>query len=117
LRDQRFYFVGRTNGVINVGGLKVHPEEVEGIINRHPKVDVSLVRPKKNPILGSVVVADVTLKSGVGIGTNSEHIRQLKLDIIQFCSTSLPQHKVPVMINLVSELSLGSTGKMARRDA
>jgi len=117
LRDQRFYFLGRTNGVINVGGLKVHPEEVEGIINRHPRVEVSFVRPKRNPILGSVVVADVTLKAGLGNETDSEHIRQLKQDIIQLCSGSLAQHKVPVMINVVSELSPGATGKMVRRNA
>src|SRR5580704_9348197 len=32
----RFYFAGRKSGVINIGGLKVHPEEIEAVINRHP---------------------------------------------------------------------------------
>ena len=63
LRDDRYYFVGRRDGVINVGGLKVHPEEVEAVINRHPEVRMSLVRTKKNPITGALVVADVVLKS------------------------------------------------------
>ena len=36
LRDGRYYFMGRRDGTINVGGLKVHPEEVESVINRHP---------------------------------------------------------------------------------
>ena len=41
-RDGRYYFVGRRGGIINVGGLKVHPEEVEQIINRHAsREDVS----------------------------------------------------------------------------
>ena len=62
LRDDRYYFVGRRDGVINVGGLKVHPEEVEAVINRHPEVRMSLVRTKKNPITGALVVADVVLK-------------------------------------------------------
>src|SRR5262249_20760411 len=35
LRGDRYYFVGRRDGIINVGGLKVHPEEVEGVINGH----------------------------------------------------------------------------------
>jgi len=35
-RGDRFYFIGRRGGIINVGGLKVHPEEVEAVINRHP---------------------------------------------------------------------------------
>src|SRR5262249_12215951 len=44
LRGDRYYFVGRRDGVINVGGLKVHPEEVEAVINRHPGVRMSLVK-------------------------------------------------------------------------
>ena len=66
LRNERYYFVGRRDGVINVGGLKVHPEEVEEVINRHPKVRMSLVRTKKSSIIGSLVVADVVLRSAPG---------------------------------------------------
>jgi len=62
LRDGRYYFQGRRDGVINVGGLKVHPEEVEAVLNRHPQVRLSLVKTKKNPITGALVVADVLLK-------------------------------------------------------
>src|SRR5439155_2792623 len=35
LRGDRYYFVGRADGIINVGGRKVHPEEVETVINSH----------------------------------------------------------------------------------
>lgn len=45
LRDGRFYFVGRRDGMINVGGSKVYPEEIEAVINRHPAVHTSLVQP------------------------------------------------------------------------
>ena len=38
LRGDRYHFVGRRGGIINVGGLKVHPEEIEAVINRHPAV-------------------------------------------------------------------------------
>ena len=62
LRDGRYHFQGRRDGVINVGGLKVHPEEVEAVLNRHPQVRLSLVKTKKNPITGALVVADVLLK-------------------------------------------------------
>jgi acyl-CoA synthetase (AMP-forming)/AMP-acid ligase II len=57
LRGERYYFVGRRGGIINVGGLKVHPEEVEAVINRHPDVRMSLVRARRNPITGAVVGA------------------------------------------------------------
>jgi acyl-coenzyme A synthetase/AMP-(fatty) acid ligase len=63
LRGDRYYFVGRRDGVINVGGLKVHPEEVEAVINRHPGVRMSLVRGRRNPITGALVVADVVAQA------------------------------------------------------
>ena len=63
LRGDRYYFAGRHGGIINIGGLKVHPEEVEAVINRHPSVRMSLVRRRQSPVTGSVVVADVVLKA------------------------------------------------------
>src|SRR5262249_27405742 len=45
----RFYFFGRRSGIINVGGLKVYPEEVEAAINRHPAVRMSRVQSRKEP--------------------------------------------------------------------
>src|SRR5439155_669010 len=62
-RGDRYYFVGRRDGIINVGGQKVHPEEVEAIINGHPRVRMSLVRTRKSPITGALVVADVVLNA------------------------------------------------------
>src|SRR5215471_1241764 len=62
LRGDRYYFVGRRGGIINVGGQKVHPEEVEAAINRHPAVWGSLVRARKSPVTGAIVAADVVLK-------------------------------------------------------
>ena len=64
LQNGRYYFRGRKGGVINVGGLKVYPEEVEGVLNADPRVRMSLVRSKRNPITGAVVVAEVVLKDG-----------------------------------------------------
>ena len=67
LRGDRYVFAGRRGGIINIGGLKVHPEEIEAVINRHPQVRMSLVRPKRSPITGSIVIADVVLKGGGAI--------------------------------------------------
>ena len=50
LRGDRYYFVGRRDGIINVGGLKVHPEEVEAVINRHPSVQMSLRESAKESL-------------------------------------------------------------------
>ena len=48
-RGDRYFFAGRKGGIINIGGLKVHPEEVEAVINRHPLVRMSLVRSRAKP--------------------------------------------------------------------
>src|ERR1700692_1893093 len=61
LKQGRYYFRGRVGGVINVGGLKVYPEEVEAVLNSDPRVRMSLLRARRNPIAGAVVVADVVL--------------------------------------------------------
>ena len=62
LRGDRYYFVGRRDGVINIGGLKVHPEEVEAVINRHPEVQDVAGPDQEESDHGALVVADVVLK-------------------------------------------------------
>jgi len=112
-RGDRCYFAGRKGGIINIGGLKVHPEEVEAVINRHPQVRMSLVRPKQSPITGSIVVADVVLKSqGEGVSSGQTAVKD---DILKLCRAALPRHKVPAAISFVPSLPVAATGKLARR--
>ena len=118
LRGDRYVFAGRRGGIINIGGLKVHPEEVEAVINRHPQVRMSLVHGKKNPVTGAIVVADVvlnelspTLQPEAGEG----ELNRVKGDILQFCRDALPRYKVPAAISIVQALDVAATGKLARR--
>jgi acyl-coenzyme A synthetase/AMP-(fatty) acid ligase len=111
--DGRCFFAGRKGGIINIGGMKVHPEEVEAVINRHPRVRMSLVRARRSPITGSVVVADVVLSSGQDLGGKRQI--EVKNDILKFCSNALPRHKVPAAISFVSKLDVAATGKLVRR--
>jgi len=116
-RGDRYYFVGRRGGIINVGGLKVHPEEVEAVINRHHGVRMSLVRARKSPIMGSIVVADVVLDGeprDTGPGPAGE---ALKEEIIRLCRRALPQHKVPATIRFVPSLDVSTAGKLVRHHA
>jgi acyl-coenzyme A synthetase/AMP-(fatty) acid ligase len=112
LRNERYYFVGRRDGVINVGGLKVHPEEVEEVINSHPKVRMSLVRTRKSPIIGSLVVADVVLRSAPELESGGD--RHILQDILLLCREELASHKVPATINFVSKLAVADSGKLIR---
>jgi acyl-coenzyme A synthetase/AMP-(fatty) acid ligase len=112
-RGERCYFVGRRGGIINVGGLKVHPEEVEAVINRHPQVRMSLVRPKRSPITGAIAVADVVLKTERG-RPEAQHI-EVRDEILKLCREALPRHKIPAAISFVPSLAVAATGKLARR--
>jgi acyl-coenzyme A synthetase/AMP-(fatty) acid ligase len=114
LRDGRYYYMGRRDGTINVGGMKVHPEEVEAVINRHPAVGNSLVWPKKNPITGALVVADVVLKTPPLADGGSQRLQQ---EILRFCRGELALHKVPAAIHFVPMLAVADSGKMLRRHA
>lgn len=109
LRQDRYHFVGRGDGMINVGGMKVYPEEVEAVINGHPQVEMSLVHTRKNPITGALVVADVVLKSAPQTASSA-----LRIDILRHCREVLPSHKVPATINFVPALAVADTGKLIR---
>jgi acyl-coenzyme A synthetase/AMP-(fatty) acid ligase len=115
LRGDRYYFAGRRDGVINIGGLKVHPEEVEAVINRHPQVRMSIVRTRKNPITGALVVAEVVLN--IAPPTGNGQARKLEDEILQLCRGALPRHKVPASIRFVGNLPVAATGKMVRDHA
>ncbi len=112
-REGRYYFVGRRGGIINVGGLKVHPEEVEQIINRHEAVKMSLVGARRNPITGAIVVADVVLHKPAEAGPDSDALKQ---DILTFCRAELPAHKVPAAIKFVAALEMTPAGKLVRQN-
>ncbi len=114
-RGGRCYFAGRRGGIINVGGLKVHPEEVEAVINRHPAVQMSLVKARKNPFTGAVVVADVVVRADPAAAFAPAPA--LQQDILAACRGKLPPHKVPASIRFVPALTVGAAGKLARPGA
>ena len=110
-RAERYVFTGRRGGIINIGGQKVHPEEIEAVINRHPQVRMSLVRGRRSPITGAIVTADVVLESGGGSGG----LDRVKDDILRFCRDALPLYKVPASISIVPALDVAASGKLLRR--
>jgi acyl-coenzyme A synthetase/AMP-(fatty) acid ligase len=109
LVDGRYYFRGRTGGVINVGGLKVYPEEVESVLNADPRVRMSLVRARRNPITGAVVVADVVLANPTSLASDA-----VKNDLLAACRRTLPPHKVPAILRFVPALEFTPAGKLVR---
>jgi acyl-CoA synthetase (AMP-forming)/AMP-acid ligase II len=113
LRGERYHFVGRRGGIMNIGGLKVHPEEIETVINRHAEVRMARARSRRNPITGAIVVADVILANGDDSG-RSDAVRD---EIMADCRASLASYKVPAVIRFVRSLDMTAAGKLARHDA
>jgi acyl-coenzyme A synthetase/AMP-(fatty) acid ligase len=112
LRGDRYYFVGRRGGIINIGGLKVHPEEIEAVINRHASVRMSRAKSRRSPITGAIVVADVILTAG-----SADRAKDIRDEILSDCRASLATHKVPAVIRFVEALDVTPAGKLARTDA
>ena len=110
LRGDRYFFIGRRGGIINVGGQKVHPEEVEAVINQHPAVHSSLVKSRKSPVIGAVVVAEVVLKQPASTAAEVES------EIRASCLRELAAHKVPAIIRFVPALAVTPGGKLMRNN-
>lgn len=100
-----FRFKSRKNELINVGGYKVNPGEVENVIMAMEGVRQALVYGKANSILGNVLCADVQLEKGAAL---------TELDIKKQLASQLQDFKIPRRIKFVEELSLTRTGKLKR---
>jgi len=89
-------FLGRESDIINVGGQKVYPYEIENILLQMDNIlDIS-VYGEKNPITGQIVCADIVLKE-------TEDIFSLKKRIYQFCKDKLEKFKIPIKISIVDK--------------
>jgi acyl-coenzyme A synthetase/AMP-(fatty) acid ligase len=116
-RDDRYHFVGRSGGVINVGGHKVHPEEVESVINGVSWVHISRVAGRRNPISGAVVAAEVVRRPAADSLESAPSDGQLERDIIEACRVALAPYKVPASLRFVPHLEVAPSGKLVRSDA
>ena len=113
LADGRYYFRGRKGGIINVGGLKVYPEEVESVLNADPRVRMSLVKARRNPLTGSLVVAEVVLADAEN-SSDAESAEKVKSDLLNACRCVLAAHKVPALLRFVPALEMTAAGKLVR---
>lgn len=100
-----FRFKSRKNELINVGGYKVNPGEVENAIMVMEGVRQALVYGKANSILGNVLCADVQLEEGCTL---------TELDIKKSLAEQLQDFKIPRRIKFVEEMTMTRTGKIKR---
>lgn len=108
IKNDRVYFLGRDSGSINVGGNKVQPEEVEQTLLSSDLIYSAYVYPKKNPMMGNIVCADVVLKD------ETADKQAIKLEILKYCREKLENFKVPAILKFVDELEITQSGKLKR---
>ena len=101
-------FLGRESDIINVGGEKVSPIEVEAVIMMLDEVADAAVYREKNPITGNIVCADVKLKEG-------HDRKQFAARLKAFCRERMTGYKVPVKVNIVEGELYGGRFKKVRR--
>ena len=99
--------LGRKSELINVGGEKVYPQEVENHILQFEGVEDVTVYGEKNAIMGNIVCANVFIKETLN---EKEIIREIK----NFCKQSLSAFKVPVKIKIQNQPLFNSRFKKKR---
>lgn len=102
-------FLGRDSEIINVGGEKVYPAEVESVILEVEHVKDAIVYGKKNPLLGNMVCTDVTLDS------EELDIIEMKNAIKKYCAQKLERYKIPMKIKISGEVFANDRFKRIRR--
>ena len=98
--------IGRAKEVINVGGQKVLPSEVESIILEMEEISDCMVYGEKNAITGQTVVCDVVLNN---------KIENIKKRVRVFCKDRLDTYKIPTKVNVVDKTNFSDRFKKIRR--
>lgn len=108
--DGYLFITGRKKEMINRGGEKISPTEIEEVLCRHPMVEKAAVLGLPDPMYGERIEAFVE-KSFDFLGDST----CLKEELFQLCAQSLAVYKQPVNIHLMHELPSSSTGKVQRQ--
>lgn len=100
----KFRFIARKNEMINIGGYKVNPHEVEEMVLSFSGVKNARVYSKSNSVLGNIICCDVVCDNNL-ISESS---------IRRFLQSKIQEFKIPRIIRFVDELSTTRTGKIKR---
>ena len=106
-RDGYLFIVGRTKEIINRGGQKIAPMEVDQALLSHPDVVEAAAFSIVHPRLGEDVAAAVVLRRNSMVRTQ---------DLQIFASKRLARYKVPSLICIVPEIPKGPAGKIKRSE-
>lgn len=88
--------LGRKSEIINVGGEKVYPAEVESVIQEMADIEEVTVYGEKNPIIGNIVCAKVSL-------LHNEEPKKFPSKLKKFCRERLESYKIPVKVKVIDK--------------
>jgi acyl-CoA synthetase (AMP-forming)/AMP-acid ligase II len=106
--DGYLFLVGRSDDVINRGGEKIYPREIEEILLAQPGVRSAAVVGVVDAVLGERPVAYVVTDAGTLAA-------EVEAALSEACASRLPRQKRPSEFLIVAEMPLGPTGKISRR--
>jgi acyl-CoA synthetase (AMP-forming)/AMP-acid ligase II len=108
ITNERVYFLGRASGIINVGGSKVYPEEIERLLIMNPVIRSARVSGRRSSVVGTVVVADIIP------AFPPVDAALFRAEIRSYLQPKIPSFKVPQIINIVDEIETNAAGKIKR---
>ena len=100
------FIVDRKKDMINVGGEKVFPSEVEDMLLMHPKIKDLVIVGIPDDLKGEAPKAFIQLK---------EDERATETEIRDYCKTQMAPYKVPVAVEFIEEVPRAASGKALRR--
>jgi long-chain acyl-CoA synthetase len=106
--DGYLYVADRRSDMINRGGSKISPVEVERVLLEHPAVADCIVLGRPSGRLGETVAAVVQIRAGATVAT---------AELLDHCALILAGYKVPADLVVVSELPRNPMGKVVRAAA
>jgi acyl-CoA synthetase (AMP-forming)/AMP-acid ligase II/acyl carrier protein len=103
--DGYLHITGRLKEIINRGGEKISPREVDEVLLRHPAVENAITFAVADDLLGEDIAAAIVIKDGTALE---------RQDIRRHVNRTLATFKVPRVIVFLDRIPLGSTGKPQR---
>ena len=105
-RGDRVFFTGRDNtAMINVGGNKAWPSDIEAALLRHPATAWARVRAVRSPLVGQLPEADLVFIPGC--------VPPSEMELVEFCKDKLPEYAIPRLWNVLPEIPVQDSLKSA----
>lgn len=105
--DGFIYMLGRKDDVINFGGIKISPEEIESVVSKHPIVKDCALVPAMDPITGQAPKLFIALEDGAEYDNK---------EFKAFLSREIDGNKQPKFVEVIDEIPRTFNGKIIRKD-